>query len=48
MYQGMKSVMVFDPKDSEEETENKWVEWSHHKSNETTENLSMMEELKEN
>ncbi|WP_175618796.1 hypothetical protein [Virgibacillus halodenitrificans] len=32
MWQGMKSVMVFDPKDSQEETERKWVEWNQHKS----------------
>ncbi|MEN1968991.1 hypothetical protein WMZ97_13070 [Lentibacillus sp. N15] len=29
---GMKSVMVFDPDDSQEETERKWVEWNLHKS----------------
>lgn len=29
---GMKSVMVFDPADSQEETERKWVEWNMHKS----------------
>jgi len=27
MYMGMKSVMVFDPKDSQEETNRKWNEW---------------------
>lgn len=32
MWQGMKSVMVFDPKDSQEETECKWIEWNQHKS----------------
>lgn len=32
MWQGMKSVMVFDPKDSQEETECKWLEWNQHKS----------------
>lgn len=32
MWQGMKSVMVFDPKDSQQETERKWVEWNEHKS----------------
>jgi len=32
MFQGMKSVMVFDPKDSQEETERKWIEWNQHKS----------------
>lgn len=29
---GMKSVMVFDPKDSREETERKWVQWNRNKS----------------
>jgi hypothetical protein len=29
---GMKSVMVFDPNDSQEETERKWVEWNMNKS----------------
>lgn len=29
---GMKSVMVFDPEDSQEETERKWVEWNLNKS----------------
>lgn len=28
MWQGMKSVMVFDPQDSKEETERKWVQWN--------------------
>ncbi|MFD2658041.1 MULTISPECIES: hypothetical protein [Bacillaceae] len=32
MWQGMKSVMVFDPKDSQEDTEHKWMEWNRHKS----------------
>jgi hypothetical protein len=32
MWGGMKSVMVFDPKDSQAETERKWVEWNQHKS----------------
>ncbi|MGJ9460677.1 hypothetical protein [Oceanobacillus sp. CF4.6] len=32
MWQGMKSVMVFDPKDSQEETNRKWMEWNQHKS----------------
>ncbi|MEN2765656.1 hypothetical protein [Ornithinibacillus xuwenensis] len=32
MWRGMKSVMVFDPKDSQAETERKWVEWNQHKS----------------
>lgn len=32
MWQGMKSVMVFDPKDSREETNRKWVKWNQHKS----------------
>lgn len=27
MWQGMKSVMVFEPKDSEQETERKFTEW---------------------
>src|SRR5699024_10908635 len=31
MFQEMKSVMVFDPKDSQEETERKWLEWKQHK-----------------
>ncbi|MGJ9460313.1 hypothetical protein [Oceanobacillus sp. CF4.6] len=30
MWQGMKSVMVFDPKDSQQETEEKWVDWNMH------------------
>ncbi|WP_176481825.1 hypothetical protein [Paucisalibacillus globulus] len=29
---GMKSVMVFDPNDSQTETERKWIEWNQHKS----------------
>lgn len=29
---GMKSVMVFEPNDSQEETERKWVEWNLNKS----------------
>ncbi len=29
---GMKSVMIFDPKDSQAETERKWLEWNDHKS----------------
>jgi|GEM_PF-1812072 len=32
MFQGMKSVMAFDPEDSQEETERKWLEWNQHKS----------------
>jgi len=48
MYQGMKSVMVFDPKDSVEETEKKWIEWNYHKSDATTESLFPLEELNEN
>lgn len=28
----MKSVMVFDSKDSQKETERKWIEWNQHKS----------------
>lgn len=32
MWQGMKSVTVFDPKDSQEETNLKWMEWNQHKS----------------
>lgn len=48
MYQGMKSVVVFDPKDSEEETEQKWLEWNHHKSDENMEKLLKLEELKRN
>ncbi|HLS08133.1 MULTISPECIES: hypothetical protein [Lentibacillus] len=32
MWQGMKSVMVFDPKDSQVETDRKWREWMEHKS----------------
>ncbi|MUV38142.1 hypothetical protein JNUCC1_01973 [Lentibacillus sp. JNUCC-1] len=32
MWEGMKSVMVFDSKDSQEETERKWIEWNRHKS----------------
>jgi len=32
MWQGMKSVMAFDSKDSQEETERKWVDWNQHKS----------------
>src|SRR5699024_5379638 len=32
MFQEMKSVMVFDPKDSQEETERKWLVWNQHKS----------------
>jgi len=32
MWQNMKSVMVFDPKDSQEETERKWIAWNQHKS----------------
>lgn len=27
MWQGMKSVMVFDPVDSDEETATKWMDW---------------------
>jgi len=32
MWKGMKSVMVFDPKDSEMETDRKWREWTQNKS----------------
>src|SRR5699024_10341924 len=32
MRQGMKSVIVFESKDSQEETERKWAEWNEHKS----------------
>lgn len=32
MWQGMKSVMVFDPRDSQGETERKWMKWNQHKS----------------
>ncbi|MFC2948560.1 hypothetical protein [Virgibacillus sediminis] len=32
MWAGMKSVMVFDPKDRQEETERKWLQWNEHKS----------------
>ncbi|SET76580.1 hypothetical protein SAMN05216389_12613 [Oceanobacillus limi] len=32
MWNGMKSVMVFDPKDTQEETNRKWIEWNQHKS----------------
>jgi len=28
MWQGMKSVMVFDPKDSDEQTATKFMDWS--------------------
>lgn len=28
----MKSVMIFDPKDSDEQTANKWIDWNRHKS----------------
>lgn len=27
----MKSVMVFDPKDTEEQTANKWMDWTRNK-----------------
>ena len=30
MWQGMKSVMVFDPKDTQQETEQNWVDWNFH------------------
>jgi len=48
MYQGMKSAMVFDPKDSEEETEQKWLEWNCHKSGVAMEKLLQLGDLKEN
>ncbi|WP_449355652.1 hypothetical protein ACUL41_07930 [Virgibacillus natechei] len=32
MWQGMKSVMVFDPKDNQKETDRKWREWMENKS----------------
>ncbi|WP_373892959.1 hypothetical protein [Virgibacillus sp. CBA3643] len=32
MWQGMKSVMVFDPKDNQKETDRKWQEWMEQKS----------------
>ncbi|WP_188453771.1 hypothetical protein [Virgibacillus oceani] len=32
MWRGMKSVMEFDPKDSQQKTESKWLEWNRHKS----------------
>ncbi|MEN2468137.1 hypothetical protein [Ornithinibacillus sp. JPR2-1] len=32
MFMGMKSVMIFDPKDTQTETERKWLEWNEYKS----------------
>jgi hypothetical protein len=32
MWNGMQSVMVFDPKDSQAETKRKWDEWQNYKS----------------
>lgn len=31
MWQGMKSVMVFDPKDSDEQTATQWMDWTRNK-----------------
>lgn len=32
MPHNMKSVMIFDPKDTDEQTANKWIEWNRNKS----------------
>ena len=32
MPHNMKSVMIFDPKDSDEKTANKWINWTRNKS----------------
>jgi hypothetical protein len=32
MPNNMKSVMIFDPKDTDEQTSNKWIDWNRHKS----------------
>ena len=32
MWQGLKSVMVFEPRDNQSETNEKWREWMKHKS----------------
>lgn len=45
MYQGMKSVMVFDAKDSKEETAQKWIEWNRHISDAQMEEIVRLEEL---
>ena len=42
----MKSVMVFDPKDSQEETERKWIEWNQHKSTVTDKYVPTAEETR--
>ena len=49
MFRGMKSVMVFDPKDSQEETERKWLEWNHHKhkSPKTEKHVPTVKEIRE-
>jgi len=43
----MKSVMVFDPKDSKEETEQKWIEWNRHKNDVALERLLKLDRVKE-
>ena len=32
MPHNMKSVMIFDPKDTDEQTANKWIDWNRNKS----------------
>ncbi len=31
MWQGMKSVMVFDPQDTDEQTATQWMDWTRNK-----------------